>query len=132
MTTKNQLLARMREKCIDCTGGERQERLNCTATDCPLHPHRKGEAAGRSKAQLLRVLRQKCLSCMCGSAHEIKLCGSGNCSLRPFRFGRDPSPNPVRQRQTVALNEKRLLGDVLAFQDGAAEISPFPPQGDQA
>ena len=39
---KRPMLRVIREKCIDCSGGDRSEADKCTATACFLWPYRRG------------------------------------------------------------------------------------------
>jgi len=43
MTTKAQILKTIREYCIGCSGGVRDEVARCTVTDCELYPYRMGK-----------------------------------------------------------------------------------------
>lgn len=38
--TKNDLQNAIRRKCLDCSGGMRNEVRNCLVKDCPLRPYR--------------------------------------------------------------------------------------------
>lgn len=41
--TKRPLVKVMREKCLDCCGGQHSEVRLCHITDCPLWPYRMGK-----------------------------------------------------------------------------------------
>lgn len=36
-------LKTIRDKCIDCCGGQKKEVRECTVKKCPLHPYRMGK-----------------------------------------------------------------------------------------
>lgn len=40
--SKNRPLKKIREKCLDCSGGHRKEVRLCPVEDCPLYPFRMG------------------------------------------------------------------------------------------
>jgi len=43
MTTKKRILHAIREHCIDCCGGSKEEVRLCTVSDCALYPFRLGK-----------------------------------------------------------------------------------------
>lgn len=72
-----------------CMGGSRQLVNDCPETDCPLYPHRLGDAEAES--DLFPVISLFCLYCA-GEEESVRLCPgkflSGyKCSLWPVRFG---------------------------------------------
>ena len=44
------ILAVIREKCIDCSGGSKAEVRYCTVTGCPLWPYRMGRSPFRHRS----------------------------------------------------------------------------------
>ena len=39
--TATELLSAIRKKCMDCSGGMRNEVRDCRIKDCPLYPYRR-------------------------------------------------------------------------------------------
>ena len=43
MTTKAKILKTIREYCVNCSGGVREEVARCTVTNCELYEYRMGK-----------------------------------------------------------------------------------------
>jgi hypothetical protein len=42
MISSTKLLKAIRKNCLECSGGDRSEVVNCYRKDCPLYPYRMG------------------------------------------------------------------------------------------
>ena len=93
----------IREKCLECVGGECGEVRNCTATPdkCRLWPWRMGEgkpdtAREHNPPSRLQAIKRECCLCMGGYARYVADCPSVDCALHPFRMGRWPQGSAKR------------------------------------
>jgi hypothetical protein len=74
----------IRLKCLDCSGFERQEVINCTHTECSLYEYRTGRGKQDAKHRD-KTIKTLCMSCMLDQPFEITNCTSLNCPLYIFR-----------------------------------------------
>ncbi len=88
---KNTPLKAVRQKCIDCSGNELKEIINCKFQNCELYLLR----MGKGSRSVLKPVRAYCLWCCLGQKHEVRLCPSVACPLWEYRFGRRPKQNSV-------------------------------------
>jgi len=77
--------------CIWCMNGDKNEVKNCTSDDCPLYLYRFGKRP-KTKNRLTPVksIRKKCLDCSEDLA-DIRNCEKSECQLYPFRMGKNPN-----------------------------------------
>ena len=88
-------LKAIRLKCLRCCLGSFREVELCPATDCPLHPYRKGHAtAGKSQRDTKAAIIARCRDCAGDGQDAIEHCSIEQCPLYGFR--------PAHQSQTRA------------------------------
>ena len=62
-----------------------------------------------TKAEILRMIRRNCIACMGDQPSLVPDCTSRKCEFFDFRMGKDPCPNPNKQkagRLVSKFNEK--------------------------
>lgn len=57
--TKAELLSAIRRKCLDCSGGMRNEVKGCKIRDCPLHQYRANALRDEEQISLTDALSQE-------------------------------------------------------------------------
>jgi len=57
--TKAELLSAIRRKCLDCSGGMRNEVKGCKIRDCPLHPYRANALREEEQVSLVDTLSRE-------------------------------------------------------------------------
>lgn len=77
----------VRERCIDCSGGDLSEVRNCKHTECPLHPFRMGRGK-QDPEKRKRAIRDFCLWSTDGQQCEVAKCPTKKCPLFAFRLAR--------------------------------------------
>ena len=90
-------LRNLRERCLDCTGGEQGRVRTCDVRECPLWDYRMGHRPKGYKARWtpLRALRAYCLWCCLDQAKEVRLCPATSCPLWPWRMGKGTGEVPA-------------------------------------
>lgn len=73
----------IRNKCLDCCCGSRDEVENCTV-DCNLHPWRLGDSVPENK---YTEIVKKCMECSSGDKYEVQACEMQSCPLWKYRLG---------------------------------------------
>ena len=54
--SERELLSAIRRKCMDCSGGMRNEVKGCKIRDCPLHPYRANALRDAEQISLMDAL----------------------------------------------------------------------------
>lgn len=54
--SERELLSAIRRKCMDCSGGMRNEVKGCKIRDCPLHPYRTNALRDEEQISLMDAL----------------------------------------------------------------------------
>ena len=54
--SERELLSAIRRKCMDCSGGMRNEVKGCKIRDCPLHPYRANALRDEEQISLMDAL----------------------------------------------------------------------------
>jgi hypothetical protein len=74
----------IKQKCLDCSGYERNEVTYCRCKDCSLQPYRSGKGK-QSPPDRDRAIREYCMWCTLDQPREISLCPATGCPLYEFR-----------------------------------------------
>lgn len=74
----------IRQKCLDCSGGNRADVANCTVIKCALYPYRMGKNPNTAKARS-QAIKAECIWCCVNQWKLIKECGVETCGIYPYR-----------------------------------------------
>lgn len=109
----------IRKFCEHCTGGQRDEVRNCTATpdECPFLAFRRGRTLDRSRdpnhLTPVKAIRRHCLICMGGDKTAVRECESTHCFAWPFRQGRNPNRAFKLRREAAFPNRQGENGPAV-------------------
>lgn len=110
----------IRAKCMDCSGFDFSDVLNCHCKDCQLYDFRmgKGKQDARTRSKSIKAY---CMWCMLDNIKEIARCTSVNCPLFNFRGGLIEKTSPGHDL------EGKLLQKVSEYHSNIDSGSYAPP-----